>query len=253
MARWSIRRLAGLVVIALAALSGCHRAPRPDWDRAAFALELARDEYPELAETGDFRTLPALVAVLDGARGGLSAPDARTRGLAGGLDDLRARVLRHDPPRVVRNAATRVLAALAGSGAKLRRPSARPDLARGEATYALACAPCHGPPRGPPPPGAAHLVPPPTSPTESVLTPYELFNRVTYGGAGTAMPSFAETLSADRRWDLAFYLFAERWPTCATSKPLPSLPATELAHLSDEDLWRRYGWGSAPCLRRRFH
>jgi high-affinity iron transporter len=75
---------------------------------------------------------------------------------------------------------------------------------------------------------------------------------VTYGGLGTAMPSFSETLSEDLRWDIAFYLFADRWPPCTAGRPLPQLPATELAHLSDYDLWRRFGWGTAPCLRRRF-
>jgi mono/diheme cytochrome c family protein len=256
MARPSKRRVAGPLIAAMAAVAtagGCHRGPRPDWDRAAFALEIARDEYPELSETGDFRDVPKLGMVLDDALAGLGAAGPRTRALTDGLYDLRDRLFRHEPPRVVRNASARMLATLAASGAPLRRPTARPDLARGAATYGLACVPCHGPPSGPPPPAAANLVPPPTRPTESVLTPYELFNRITYGGAGTAMPSYAETLSTDRRWDVAFYLFAERWFPCAPAKPLPSLSAAELAHLTDEDLWRRYGWGSAACLRRSSH
>jgi mono/diheme cytochrome c family protein len=242
-----------MVVAAITAVCGCRRAPRPDWDRAAFALELVRDEYPELVENGDFRGVPALLAVLDGARAGLGAPDDRTRALADGLTGLRAGLLRHDAPRVVAKASARLLGTLAERRAPLHWPTARPDLARGAATYVLACVPCHGSPRGPPPPTAAQMVPPPTRPTESVLTPYELFNRVTYGGAGTAMPSFSESLPEDRRWDVAFYLFADRWPACLPGKPLPSLSAVELAGLSDEDLWRRYGWGSAPCLRRNFH
>jgi high-affinity iron transporter len=248
----SNHRGAALVAAAIAVACGCSRGPAPDWDRAAFALEIARDEYPEMVENGDLRDLPKLLAVLDEARAGLDRPDERTHRLADGLGDLRAGLLRHDAPRVVAKASTRLLGGLADTRAPLRRPTARPDLARGAATYALACAPCHGPPSGPPPPGAAHMVPPPTRPTESVLTPYELFNRITYGGAGTAMPSFAETLPADRRWDIAFYLFADRWPPCRPDKPLPSLSAIELAHLSDYDLWRRYGWGAAPCLRRSF-
>ena len=244
-------------LLASSALGGCRRpdraASRPDWDRAAFALELARDEYPELVESNDFRGVPALLAVLDDARAGLGAPDARTSWLTRGLTELRATLARHEGPRVAARTSARLLAKLAETNAPLGRPRVRPDLARGAATYTVACVPCHGPPGGPPPPGAAHLLPPPPRPTESVLTPYELFNRVTYGGAGTAMPSFAETLSADRRWDVAFYLFAARWPACADDPKLPSLAAADLAQASDYDLWRRYGWGAAPCLRRSFH
>ena len=65
------------------------------------------------------------------------------------------------------------------------------------------------------------------------------------------MPSFAEALPERTRWDIAFYLFAERWPPCAR-QPLPTLNASDLAYLSDFDLWQKYGWGSAPCLRRNF-
>jgi mono/diheme cytochrome c family protein len=246
--------LALCALLASAALGGCRRPDRrPDWDRAAFALELARDEYPELVESHDFHDVPALLAVLDEARAALGPPGARTRWLADGLAELRGGLVRRDGPRVVARAAARLLEKLGETGTPLRRPLARPDLTRGAATYAIACVPCHGPPGGPPPSTAAHLVPPPPRPTESVLTPYELFNRVTYGGAGTAMPSFTETLSPDRRWDVAFYLFAARWPACQGDPKLPPLTAADLAHASDYDLWRRYGWGATPCLRRHFH
>ena len=66
------------------------------------------------------------------------------------------------------------------------------------------------------------------------------------------MPSFAEALSEGARWDIAFYLFADLWPPCATARAMPTLPAAELAYLSDRDLWEKCGWGSAACLRRNF-
>ena len=201
-----------MVVAAITAVCGCRRGPRPDWDRAAFALELVRDEYPELVESGDFRGVPALLAVLDGARAGLGAPDR---------SNPRARRRAHRAPRrpvSPRRPAGRGQGQCspAGHAGREARPAPLADrtprsrAGRGDLRARLR--PLPRSPRGPPPPTAAHMVPPPTRPTASVLTPYELFNRVTYGGAGTAMPSFSESLPEDRPWDVAFYLFADRWP-----------------------------------------
>ena len=95
------------------------------------------------------------------------------------------------------------------------------------------------------------MIPKPTKPNATLQTPYEIFNRITYGGAGTPMPSFADALPESARWDIAFYLFADLWPPC-TPRDLPALPAADLAYLSDRDLWEKFGWGSAACLRRDF-
>jgi high-affinity iron transporter len=241
---------------ALSIFGGCRRSRvAPDWDRVAFALTLVRDEYGEQIEGGDFSSVPALAAVLDGSRAALAPLSRETRPVDAEVAKLRAGLLAHQAPRVVSGEAARVLASLAQAGHLGRRPPALPDLRAGEAAYTLACVPCHGTLNGPLPPAAAHMVPRPPTPNRTALTPYELFNRITYGGAGTAMPSFAEALPERTRWDIAFYLFAERWPPClaAAAHPAPSLAASELAHLSDFDLWRRYGWGSSPCLRRNFH
>jgi mono/diheme cytochrome c family protein len=222
-----------------------------DWDRIAFALQLVRDEYAEQIEAGDSSGLAALTTVLDGAVGALGTLTDGTRPVASALGELRASLLRHDPPRTVAKTCARMLTDLANAGRLTRRPPILPDLRRGAASYAVACAPCHGPPNGPLPPAAAHMLPKPTKPNATLQTPYEIFNRITYGGAGTPMPSFAEALPESARWDIAFYLFADLWPPC-TPRDLPALPASDLAYLSDRDLWQRFGWGSAPCLRRNF-
>jgi len=223
----------------------------PDWDRVAFALQLVRDEYGEQIEAGDSSGVSALTAVLDSAVAALGALTDETRPVANALGDLRARILGHQTPRTVAKTCARLLTDLANAGRLTRRPPTLPDLRRGAATYAVACAPCHGPPNGPLPPAAAHMIPQPTKPNATLQTPYEIFNRITYGGAGTPMPSFAEALPESARWDIAFYLFADLWPPC-TPRDLPALPAADLAHLSDRDLWQKYGWGSAACLRRDF-
>jgi mono/diheme cytochrome c family protein len=255
------RRLARLGLACWLALAAgqpsCRRGarapsePRPDWDRAAFVLQLVRHEYREQAESGDQRALPALLAAIDGARAAIASGGAPARWLDGALGELREAVVRHDPPRAVARRCTAIAAQLSGHGIRLAMPAARPDLQRGASLYRTACAPCHGPPAGPPPASAAHLVPPPPPVTESALTPYELFTRITYGGAGTAMPSFADTLAESARWDIAFHLFADRWPPC-TSPQGPRLSAAAAAHLSDYDIWKTHGYGAAACLRRNF-
>jgi len=253
--QWSAARPAVILLLALAgATCRRQRATPPagiDWDRAAFALQLVRAEYREQTETGDFSRVPALIAVVDDARSEIGERDPRARWLQEVLGRIRDALLAHAPSRTVARMSTEAAAQLAGQGIPLSTPSARPDLGRGAALYQVACFPCHGPPRGPPPPAAAHLVPQPPRPTESALTPYELFNRVTYGGAATPMPSFAATLSPAERWGVAFFLFADRWPPCASSRWQP-LPAAALAHMSDSDIWRADGWGAAACLRRNF-
>jgi high-affinity iron transporter len=225
--------------------------PTADWDKVAFALQLVRDEYGEQIEAGDFSGVAALTTVLDGAVAALGPLTDETRPVASALEELRASLLRHEPPRTAAKTCARLLTDLAKAGRLTRRPAIPPDLRRGAATYAVACAPCHGPPSGPLPPAAAHMIPKPTKPNATLRTPYEIFNRITYGGAGTPMPSFAEALPESARWDIAFYLFADLWPPC-TPRDLPALSAADLAYLTDRDLWEKFGWGSAACLRRNF-
>ena len=241
-----------------AALPSCRRGPRApavgppaDWDRAAFVLQLVRHEYREQAESGDHSAMPALLAALDGARSAIAPGGEPARWLDSALGELRDALVRHDPPRSIARRCTAVSAQLTAHGIPLAMPAGRPDLPRGASLYQTACAPCHGPPAGPPPASAAHLKPPPPPVTESALTPYELFERITYGGAGTAMPSFADTLSASDRWDIAFHLLADRWPPCI-STPAPPLSAAAAAHTSDYDIWKAHGYGAAACLRRNF-
>ena len=228
--------------------------PTTDWDRVAFALELVRDEYGEQIEAGDSSSVAALITVLDSAVAALCPLTDETRPVASALGELRAKLLRQAPPRTVAKTCARLLTDLAVAGRLTRRPPLLPDLRRGAASYAVACAPCHGPPNGPPPPAVAHMLPRPTKPNATLQTPYEIFNRITYGGAGTPMPSFAESLPESARWDIAFYLFADLWPPCTPrgQTTLPALPASDLAYLSDRDLWEKFGRGSAACLRRNF-
>ena len=89
-------------------------------------------------------------------------------------------------------------------------PTERPSLARAEALFVESCATCHGASGDADTERARQLQPQPVSfkdpARRAVLSPYRVFNTLTFGVPGTAMASF-DSLSAADRWSLAFYVF----------------------------------------------
>jgi high-affinity iron transporter len=117
-------------------------------------------------------------------------------------------------------------------------PSARPSLARAQALYAENCAVCHGTQGDAATERARELDPPPASFREAArletLSPYRVYNALTFGVSGTAMASF-ESLSPSERWDLAFFVFRlghegreERGPVALTLADMASRSDREL-------------------------
>ncbi len=90
------------------------------------------------------------------------------------------------------------------------RPAARPRAARGAALFAESCGICHGANGDADTERARSLDPQPASfknPERLIdLSPYRVFNALTFGVPGTAMPSF-DSLSSEERWELAFFVF----------------------------------------------
>ena len=88
-------------------------------------------------------------------------------------------------------------------------PAQPPDLASGAALYASHCAACHGTAGQGDGPAAAGLDPPPVDFTDSERaaqrSPLALYEVISQGLAGTAMPAYAQ-LSDQQRWALAFYV-----------------------------------------------
>src|SRR6185503_4437348 len=88
-------------------------------------------------------------------------------------------------------------------------PTRRPSLADARGDYAQSCAVCHGAGGDADTERAAALDPPPTRFRDPArrddLSPFRAYNALTFGVAGTAMPSF-DGLSPAERWDLAFYV-----------------------------------------------
>ncbi len=94
-------------------------------------------------------------------------------------------------------------------------PKSAPDLARGSALYQEQCSACHGATGHGDGPAAAKLEPPPVAFTDAsrarVRSLYSLFEAISQGVSGTAMPSFA-SLSPEDRWALSFYVGTLAYP-----------------------------------------
>lgn len=94
-------------------------------------------------------------------------------------------------------------------------PKAAPDVARGAALYQEQCAACHGVAGRGDGPAAAQLDPPPIAFTDAERARsrslYSLYEAISQGVAGTAMPGFS-SLSAEDRWALSFYVGTLAYP-----------------------------------------
>jgi len=130
------------------------------------------------------------------------------------------------PPDSV-NRATDSLVALittAAGGPKVVEPLPLrpPSLERGAVVYRERCVQCHGETgRGDGPkakslkgPAAANLTDPAVMGNKSLL---DIFRRIAVGTPGTAMPEFAEDVSAEDRWAVASYVAAMQYGGSATA------------------------------------
>jgi high-affinity iron transporter len=117
-------------------------------------------------------------------------------------------------------------------------PMDRPVLARAEALYAQNCAVCHGATGDADTERARTLDPPPASFRDPArlaeLSPYRVYNALTFGVPGTGMASF-EALSPAERWDLAFYVFRLGHAGAVAEGPV-ALSLSQLATRSDREL-----------------
>ncbi|MGZ6124000.1 MAG: c-type cytochrome [Myxococcales bacterium] len=183
--------------------------------------------------------------------------DLRSAGaedLAHAAEELRGKIASVAGPRDVVPLARSLATRIARRFQLSMLPRREPDLEKGRALYQQACAACHGA-DGRPRVEHLELSTRPTafaSKTEVArLSPQRIYATLSFGVPGTAMPSFAEALDEDARWDLAYaaLLFAhpaaERRRGDELLRTLPRRPDwLQLAIRSDDQL--RAGLAHSP-------
>lgn len=93
-------------------------------------------------------------------------------------------------------------------------PQNHPSLRAGKGLYEKSCAECHGVVGAGNGPSAPGLSSPPTNFTNGAdiggLSPFKVFNTMSFGVTDTAMPEFP-TLSENDKWNIAFYVLSLRF------------------------------------------
>jgi len=133
-------------------------------------------------------------------------------------------------------------------------PAAKVSATQAQEQFQKLCASCHGTTGRADTEAARKLTPPPVSFFDGEKMPHVApqlaFQALTFGLSGTGMPSF-DSLPAQQRWNLAFYVVGLRHGTPGHGKPsaLQTHPAllqqglAELAELSDEELCNKLKQG----------
>jgi len=241
-----------LAVILLLLAPACARGPAPsplpvegtdaervvallDYVSGDYALNYkagapeSRDEYEEqLRFAGDARALAD--RLLGPAEDG--APLRRH------LAEMEAKVRAQAPPEEVAEACRAAREEAIIRFGLRTTPAERPSLARAQALYAESCAICHGA-RGEADTERARSLDPAPARFRNPerlrdLSPFRVYNSLTFGVPGTAMASF-EALSPADRWNLAFYVLRLGHEGQTARGPV-DLTLAELASGSDREL-----------------
>jgi len=223
--------------------------PQPRLGQLVALVQDIREDYYEASEVGTAQAhrhvTESADAVVALARGEPEAAD-----LVAPLEQFRADVRRQvQPPRIAAQA-NALVTRLAVQRRIATSPPQPPNLHRASMLYGAICAACHGA-AGRDGNAAAFMSPRPTDLVAdgniNPLSPFRVFEAITYGMAGTAMPSF-ELVPENDRWSLAFYVFTLRGGACAG--PRPQVSIEQLATTTDSVLAAEYGERNLPCLRR---
>lgn len=124
-------------------------------------------------------------------------------------------------------------------------PADFPDYETGKAVYGTHCSGCHGLSGKGDGVLSENLEPPATDFTagdvKRGLSPFKVYNTVTFGIEGTAMASFDRTLGEEEKWAAAFYVLSLGYPDGGPGDSLPAAAGDardlgSLAALSNREL-----------------
>ncbi|MBI2963803.1 MAG: c-type cytochrome [Deltaproteobacteria bacterium] len=191
----------------------------------------------EYRENSEFAAL--IAEGLASLRGAL--PPAKVAPLEAAVRRLGELIAARADARQVKEVAESAIPLLVDAFALRSFPRQRPEPATARGLFAESCVPCHGQRGEGDGPRAKELTPPPVPfsdrPRMDATAPYVFYNAITFGVANTSMASFADSLSDQQRWDLAFYLWTLSLPPGESAEPPPvTLSLRDLATRSAEAL-----------------
>ncbi len=171
---------------------------------------------------------------------GTGAPD--TEPVRARLAELESMVHRKAEPGEVSRVARETSEAVINRFQLPTVPRNPPSLDGASALFREGCAVCHGKTGEADTERARALTPHPArfrDPAKLArLSPYRVYNALTFGVAGTSMPAF-DVLSPSERWDLAFFVFRLGHDGEKVGGPVP-VPLAQMAASSDDDLLGRF-------------
>jgi high-affinity iron transporter len=250
---------AGAAGLLLGALACGQAAPPPpaaadgsDAQRLVALMDYVGGDYPLAVSGGQVVSPPEyeeqIRFVADAqsmARGLLNAPGPEADTLLARLQEVETLVKgKADPERVAEACRGARDEAVARFGLRTM-PTERPSLERAQSLYTQACAACHGAKGDADTDRARELDPRPASFRDPVrladLSPFRVYNALTFGVPGTAMASFDSVPPSDR-WSLAFYVFRlghqdqpERGPVAMTLGDLAGRSDREIERVLAEE------------------
>ena len=164
----------------------------------------------------------------------------RSPKVAAKLGELEQLMAERAPAARVWTLANRLVPKLGRTVGGAARPERLPNLASGRRLWMDDCAICHGDIGAGDGPASPNMEPLPTAFRGDFLarlSPHQVFNAVSLGVDGTAMPSFANAYSPAQRWDVAFYTmtlrvgFDPKRPPAGVHVPLEDVAASSNAAL----------------------
>ena len=160
------------------------------------------DEYNEMLEfSKETRELFGTLKSEDGDKAGIEVE----------IDELSNLIVAKSSVLKVEEISNSIKDKLITSYGIVPHPQSKPSLEIGKELYNNSCSHCHGFSGAGDGQLAQGINPPPSnfidSDFYSGLSPFKVYNTMTFGIAGTAMPAFPQ-ISDDNKWDVAFYVMS---------------------------------------------